>query len=99
VGKGPGKDIVNVFKRDGVSNLTVKAQYAFGYCALLEQFEVDRRSHGEIAGAVGVKLVARAAGGALGNELGLEPAGVRVERRFVEIGDAVKYARGADEIR
>src|SRR5262249_57938263 len=68
------------------------------YCALLEQIEVDRHSHGEIAGAVGVELVARAAGGAFGNEFGLEPAAVRIERRFIEIGDAVEQARGANEL-
>src|SRR5262245_4248806 len=62
-----------------------------------EKIEVDCYSHREIAGAVGVKLVARPAGRTFGHELRLEAAGLRVERRLVEIDHAVEQARCADE--
>src|SRR5258707_3452002 len=62
-----------------------------------EQVEVDRHSHGEIAGAVGVELVARPAGRAFGHELRLEAAGLRIERCLVEVNHAVEQARRADE--
>src|SRR5262245_35357781 len=62
-----------------------------------EKIEVDCHSHREIAGAVGVKLVSRPAGRTFGHELRLEAAGLRVERRLVEIDHAVEQARRADE--
>src|SRR6516162_2322770 len=60
-----------------------------------EQVEVDRHSHGEIAGAVGVELVARPPGCAFGHELRLEAAGLRIERCLVEVDHAVEQARRA----
>src|SRR6478609_5248229 len=66
--------------------------------ARLEQIEVNRLAHRQISGPVGVKLVAGAAGGAFGNELRLEPARLRIERRLVEIDHAIKRARCADEV-
>ena len=66
--------------------------------AWLEQRKVDTPAHRQIAGTVGMKLVAGAAGGAFGNELRLQSAGLRIERDLVEIDHAVERARGADEI-
>src|SRR5215468_2172393 len=62
-----------------------------------EQVEVDRHSHREIAGAVGVELVARPAGRTFGHELRLEAAGLWIERRLVEVDHAVEQTGRADE--
>src|SRR5262252_5162525 len=62
-----------------------------------EKIEVDRQSHREVAGAVGVELVARPAGRTFRHELRLEAAGVRIERCLVEVDHAVEQARPADE--
>src|SRR5262249_60972309 len=62
-----------------------------------EKMEVDCHSHREIAGAVGVKLVARPAGRAFGHELRLEAAGLRVARRLLDVDHAVEQAPWSDE--
>src|SRR5215467_4658848 len=64
----------------------------------LDEIEVDRRPHGQVAGAIGVQLVAGPSRGALRHELRLETAGLRIKRRLVEIGDAVEQPRCANEI-
>ena len=66
--------------------------------ARLEQIEVDGLAHRQISGAIGVKLVAGAARGALGDELRLEASRLRIERYLVEIDHAVERTRCADEI-
>src|SRR5437762_11952717 len=64
----------------------------------LEQIEVDGLAHRQISGAIGVKLVAGAAGGAFGNELRLEATGLWIKLRLVEIDHAVEGAGCADEL-
>ena len=58
---------------------------------------VDCHSHRQIAEAVGVQLVVFAADGRVVDERGLELAGVRIERRLVEVEHRVEEPRAADE--
>src|SRR5215813_9148776 len=62
-----------------------------------EHPKIDRFAHGEITGAVRVELVARATGRAFRNELGLHPAGGRIERRSIELRDRIEHAGRSDE--
>src|SRR5882724_3176723 len=64
----------------------------------LEQVEIDRFPHRQIAGAVGVELVARTSRGAFRNELGFQAPGPRVKRDLVEIDHAVEQAAGTNEL-
>src|SRR6516162_744185 len=80
-----------------ISTLCMASRLSAALCFGREQVEVDRHSHREVAGAVGVKLVARPPGRAFGHELRLEAAGLRIERRLIEVDHAVEQARRADE--
>src|SRR5881394_227635 len=64
----------------------------------LEQAEINGLSHRQVPGPVRVQLVAGTAGGALGHELGLEPAALRIERRGIEVDDTVEQLRSPNEI-
>src|SRR5215471_16531196 len=70
-----------------------------GSCGLrLEQIQIDRHPHREVTRAVGMQLVARTAGRALGDELRLKAAGLRVVGDAVEIDHAIEQSGSADEI-
>src|SRR5262245_21780412 len=64
----------------------------------LDEIEVDRHAHGQVAGAIGVQLVATPAGGALRHEFRPKAAGYWMERRLVEVSNAVEQPGGANEI-
>src|SRR5206468_7860668 len=64
----------------------------------LDEIEVDRHPHGQVAGTIWVELVATAPGGAFRHELRLELASHWVERHLVEVGNAVEQPGRANEI-
>src|SRR5206468_5932104 len=63
-----------------------------------EQIEIDCHAHREIAGPVRVQLVSRSSDRAVRHKFRLEAAGLRIERRLVEVDHTIKQARGANEL-
>src|SRR5437016_73497 len=62
-----------------------------------EEIEVNDHSHREIAGPIGMQLVASIPDGAVGNELRLQAAGL-IDGDSVEIGNTVEQAGVANEV-
>ena len=79
--------------RPGMTALRVTGELGVELPPHPEYPEIDRFSHGEVAGAVRMKPVARAAGGAFGNELRLYLAGRRVECDSIKVRNRIEYAR------
>src|SRR5262249_54561443 len=59
---------------------------------------VPRHPHRQIAGPVRVQVVTGAGGRTVREELSLEAAALRIERRAIEIDDGVEQSAGADEV-
>src|SRR5437870_2999066 len=63
-----------------------------------EQAQVNRRAHRQVADPVRMDLVARRSSRAFGDKFGAHPAGPRIERRGIEIGNPVEQTTLADEL-